>query len=82
MGGKSHGLCGVLCFLELTQISQITRIFLWVVNLTDCVGFVFFRAHTDLAALTDFFVGGKSHGLCVGGIAVCGETCQRHVAAL
>ena len=30
------------------------------------MGFVFFRAHTDLADLTDFFVGGKSHGLWVG----------------
>lgn len=41
-------------FLRLTQISLI------------CGGFVFSWAHTDLTDLTDFFVGGKSHGLCGG----------------
>ena len=34
------------------------------------MGLCVFVAHTDLTDLTDFFVGGKSHGLC-GGVHCC-----------
>ena len=62
MGGKSHGLCGVLCFLGLTQISLI--FFVGGKSHGLCGGFVFSWAHTDLTHGFFLWVGNLTD--CVG----------------
>ena len=64
MGGKSHGFCGVLCFLGAhTDLTDLTDFFCgWKISRIVWGGVFLWLTQMPQISLI-FFVGGKSHGL-------------------